>query len=243
MTVTEDRPVLGALAWDDFTDERFRALLEREGYVHLHGLPEGFDHLEFLTRYGELMPQYDGELIWSIRALERFDDLYHSLNTKPLNPHTECYEFTGVPPKYLALWCLKPADDGGGQTTLADLYGFLDTLGEADRRRLAQRGYQFVSSSGVQDMELGVTAEHPVLEERGDRPPIVRFSYNCVVHGDDPFLLDIRERVLDWFNRTHISVDYRRGDILIWNNHRTVHSRTGYTDRSRHLRRVWLAES
>lgn len=243
MTVTKDRPLLGSLGWADWSDEKFRALLTQHGYVQLHGLPEDFDHLSFLQEYGELMPQYDGELIWSIQALERFDDLYHSLNTKPLNPHTECYEFQSVPPKYLALWCLKPADDEGGQTTLADLYGFLGTLTPEERAKLASREYHYVSSAGVQDMELGVTAVHSVVERREGLPDIVRFSYNCVVHENDPFLLDIRERVIDWFDSTCVGVDYAKGDILIWDNHRIAHSRTGYTDRGRHLRRVWLAES
>jgi alpha-ketoglutarate-dependent taurine dioxygenase len=243
VTVTDTHAVLSSLAWRDYTEERFRALLSRWGYLHLHDLPEDFDHLTFLQRYGDLMPQYDGALVWSIQAQRRFDDLYHSLNTRPLNPHTECYEFEGVPPKYLALWCLKPAEDGGGQTTLADMYGFLGTLTDAERERLASRAYRYVSSAGVQDMELGVTALHSMVEYRPALPSIVRFSYNCVEHEDDPFLLDIRERVLAWFERTHVAVDYARGDILIWDNHRTVHSRTGYTDRGRHLRRVWLAES
>lgn len=243
MSVTQSKPLVSSLAYDEFHDETFRSLLLEHGYLFLHGLPEGFDHVEFLKSYGELMPQYDGELIWSIRALERFDDLYHSLNTKELMPHTECYEFTDLPPKYLALWCLEPASDPGGQTTLADMYGFLATLSEAEREELARREYEFVSSAGVQDMELGVTARHPVLEHRDELPDVVRFSYNCVVHADDPFLLDIRERVLAYFKDNHVAVEYARGDLLIWNNHRTVHSRTAYSDRGRHLRRIWLAES
>lgn len=243
MSITESTPLISSLAYDEFTDEKFRALLLEHGYLFMHGVPEDFDHVEFLKNYGGLMPQYDGELIWSIKAMERFDDLYHSLNTKELMPHTECYEFSDLPPKYLALWCLEPASDEGGQTTLADLYGFLTTLTEEERTELAKRQYQFVSSAGVQDMELGVTAEHPVLEHRDGLPDVMRFSYNCVVHNDDPFLLDIRERVLTYFKENHVSIDYTRGDLLIWNNHRTVHSRTAYSDRGRHLRRVWLAES
>ncbi|WP_239395139.1 TauD/TfdA family dioxygenase [Frankia sp. CiP3] len=231
------------VAFTDLVLDEFRRLLATNGYVYMDGVPETFEHVEFLRQFGPLMPQYDGELIWSIKAEERFDDLYHSLNTKPLMPHTECYEFHGLPPKYLALWCLIPASDDGGQTTLADMYAFADELSDAEREHLSVQPYGFVSSAGVQDMRLGRTAHHPVLEKRSGLPDVVRFSYNCVDHGDDSFLLDVRERVVEFFDRSHVAIDMEPRSLLIWDNHRVVHSRTGYEDRRRHLRRVWLAES
>lgn len=227
----------GALDFDEV-----KSSLSTHGYVYLDDVPEGFDHQAFLARLGPLMPQYDGELVWSIKAQKRFDDLYHSLNTKPLMPHTECYEFAGTPPKYLALWCLVPAADGGGQTTLADMYAFFGALSDAEQEQVRSRAYPFVSSAGVQDMELGRTAAHPLREEREGRLPIVRFSYNCVVHDEDPFLLDLRERAVRFFDREHVAIDFEENALLIWDNHRMVHSRTGYSDRNRHLRRVWLEE-
>jgi alpha-ketoglutarate-dependent taurine dioxygenase len=235
--------MVSQLGYADLGLVKFQALLDEHGYVYMHGVPADFDHVQYLSQIGPLMPQYDGELIWSIKAQKRFDDLYHSLNTKPLMPHTECYEFLGLPPKYLALWCLVPAADGGGQTTLADLHMFLDTLTAEQRAKLASTKFEFVSSAGVQDMGLGKTAVHPLLEEREGKSPVMRFSYNCVVHNDDPFLLKVRERVLEFFNDTHVAVDFEPNALLIWNNHRMVHSRTGYTDRNRHLRRIWLAEN
>jgi len=243
MTSTSIQRPPSHLAHGDLSPESFAALLDEHGYVYMDGVPDDFDHVAFLHTYGPLMPQYDGELIWSIKAEERFDNLYHSLNTKPLRPHTECYEFNDLPPKYLALWCLVPPADSGGQTTLADLYSFLDTLTEEERVTLASREYDFVSSAGVQDMELGRTARHTLVEKRDGRPDVMRFSYNCVVTGDDPFILDIRERVISFFDENFVAVDFETNALLIWNNHRVVHSRTGYTDRNRHLRRVWLAES
>lgn len=219
-----------------------RILLEN-GYAYMDEVPDGFDHVEFLKNFGSLMPQYDGELIWSIKAQERFDNLYHSLNTKALMPHSECYEYPGIPPKYLALWCLVPSADSGGQTTLADMYSFLAELTDEDRATLGEREYSFSSSAGVQDMQLGRVAQHPILENRDGLPQIMRFSYNCVEHGDDAFLLSIRERVLEFFERTQVSIDMEPNSVLIWNNHRILHSRTAFTDRRRHLRRVWLSES
>lgn len=218
-------------------------LLDRNGYVYMDSVPHDFDHMAFLRRFGTLMPQYDGELVWSIKADPQFDDVYHSLNTKELTPHTECAEFAGLPPRYLALWCIAPASDGGGQTTLADLYAFLDTLTPQERVDLASRQYEFVSTPGLRSMRLGGAAVHPVLEERCDLPPVARFSYTCMLSRDDPFILGIRERFLEFVSKTRVAIDFTPGSLLLWDNYRMAHSRTAYLDRRRHLRRVWLGES
>lgn len=238
---TTSRPMTSRLSFDELTVASIQRLLDKNGYAYVGGVPEKFDHVEFLRRLGPLMPQYDGELIWSIKAQKRFDDLYHSLNTKPLLPHTECYEFPGTPPKYLALWCLVPTTEGG-QTTLADMYGFVDTLTQEERTRLAEGRYQFCSSSGVQDMELGRVAEHPFIERRPDRPTIIRFSRNNV-RAEDDLMPRILDQAVEYFDREHVAITFEPRAFLVWDNHRMVHSRTGYTDRRRHLRRVWLQET
>ena len=240
---TAQHAATSRLDYQDLSVPTLRDLLDTNGYAYVDGIPGDFDHVAFLTRIGPLMPQYDGELIWSIRAEERFADLYHSLNTKPLFPHTECYEFPGRPPKYLALWCLVPSDDGGGHTTLADMYRFVDGLSEAERTHISARNYRFFSSAGVQDMELGRVAEHPFIEYRDGRPPIIRFSLNNVDKSDDEVLPGVLNRAVEYFDQEHIAVNYDTNSLLIWDNHRMTHSRTGYTNHGRHLRRVWLDET
>lgn len=241
MTLTS-RPLTSRLRQAELTVEKLQALLDANGYAYVDHVPDDFDHVEFLSRLGPLMPQYDGELIWSIQAQERFDNLYHSLNTKPLLPHTECYEFPTVPPKYLALWCLVPASDGGGQTTLADMYAFMDSLDPADRQLLSTKLFRFCSSDGVKDMDLGRVADEPFFLERPGQRPIVRFSRNNVDPAGDERLPVLQDLAVEFFDREHVAVDFESGAFLIWDNHRMTHSRTGYTDRRRHLRRVWLGE-
>lgn len=240
--MTTSRRVTSRLPFGELTVAAIQRLLDKNGYAYVDGVPEEFDHVEFLRQIGPLMPQYDGELIWSIKAQKRFDELYHSLNTKPLLPHTECYEFTGTPPKYLALWCLVPTAEGG-QTTLADMYGFVDTLTEQERARLAGNRFRFFSSSGVQDMELGREAEHPFIERRPQRPTIIRFSRNNVDAAGDDLLPRVLGQAVEYFDREHVAITFETRALLVWDNHRMVHSRTGYDDRRRHLRRVWLRET
>jgi alpha-ketoglutarate-dependent taurine dioxygenase len=229
------------ITYEDLEEGAFENALARDGYAHASGFPDEFDYERFLRRLGRFVPQYDGRLVWSIKAEARYDDVYHSLNTKELMPHTECYEFEGDPPRYLALWCLVPSQDGQGRTTLADGYEFVETLSDAERRHLARREFEFVSTPGLKSMELGTVARHPLIEERSDGGPILRFSYHCINHEEDPVLLSVRERLLEFFERMHVAVDYERGDLLVWDNHRVLHSRTKFTDRRRHLRRVWIA--
>jgi alpha-ketoglutarate-dependent taurine dioxygenase len=239
---TAAHAVTSCITYDRLTVPALRELLDTHGYAYVRDIPGRFDHAAFLAGIGPLMPQYDGELIWSIKAEERYADLYHSLNTKGLHPHTECYEFTGRPPKYLALWCIVTGEDDGGHTTLADMYRFLDTLTARERERLATIRYEFCSSNGVKDMELGRVAEHPFVEQLEGRPPIVRFSVNNVDPAGDTLLPSVLERAVTYFDEEHVSVGWEPNALLIWDNHRMTHSRTAYTDNRRHLRRVWLDE-
>lgn len=232
--------VLEKIRSEDVVFDALEAALERAGYAHVAGFPGGFDYPSFLARLGTLRPQYDGEIVWSIKADPRYDSVYHSLNTKELMPHTECYEFEGDPPRYLALWCVVPPRDGRGKTTLVDGYAFLETLSEAEREHLATREFGFVSTPGLKAMDLDRAARHPVVEERGGQPLILRFSAQCIDHQEDPVFLSVRRRLLDFFEREHVAIGYERGDLLVWDNHRVLHSRTHFTDRRRHLRRVWV---
>jgi TfdA family taurine catabolism dioxygenase TauD len=229
------------IEYSDYSDTKFRTLLNANGYVYLNGIPQKFNHVEFFQKFGNLIPQYDGKLVWSIRAEDKYKDTYHSLNNKPLKPHTECHELPGKPPQYLALWCIVRASDGGGQTTLADMNPFFARLTPEELQHLSSKTYTFVSTLGLQQMELGNVAQHPLYERSNGSNPIFRFSYDGAQHRDDPSLLDMRERVVKFFEDEHVAIDIEPNAVLMWNNHRVLHARTGYADMRRHLRRVWLS--
>lgn len=227
-----------------FLDERlsqYKETLKEQGYINFVDIPEGFDHIGFVKCFGDLVPQYDGELIWSIKAEERFSNVYHSLNNKPLKPHTECYEFQDVPPKYLALWCVKAPEDGGGQTTLADGYAFIKSLTTDEVEKLATRVCKFYSTPGLQESNLGSVAHHPVYDRDSATEPILRYSFACLDDGGDQFIADIRQQILEFFERTQTPIFYKRNSLLIWDNWRMLHARTGFGDQTRHLKRVWIA--
>lgn len=217
--------------------------LDSAGYFYLRDVPDAFDHQAFVERFGTLTPQYRGELIWNLTPEDGMDEYYHSRNTRALVPHTECYEFPGEPPAYLALWCVRPAEGLGGATTLADGYEFLKELSRAELEQLETRVYTFRSSEGLRRQGVEMTAAHPILERSADRSPILRFSYNnTVAVPGDGLLHDFLERGYGFFARHHFSVTIERNGLLLWDNHRMIHSRTSFTDRRRHLRRALLSE-
>ncbi|MEW5289798.1 GNAT family N-acetyltransferase [Erwinia papayae] len=218
----------------------FKNELAEKGYLFIQDLPDGFDHLYFSQEFGKLLPQYDGNLVWSIRPKPEFDNHYHSLNTKKLSPHTECYEYPGLPPKYLSLWCVTPSECGGGQTTLLDVLSFFEELSTEEKKVLTEEQINFVSSSGIQSSALGKKALHPIVSEQSEgKNPLIRFSRNCV-ENCSPDVEKIGDKLVAKFEKEHLSIDWKKNSFLIWDNQRLVHSRTAFEDRNRELKRVWL---
>lgn len=220
----------------------FHRQLQDEGYLYINGLQPGFDHLSFAQEFGKLLPQYDGRLVWSIKADPQFDDKYHSLNTKKLSPHTECYEYQSLPPKYLALWCNRAPSDAGGMTTLYDGLAFIASLPADEREALKTTAFEFNSSSGIQASALGKTAINRILDSHNDSKPILRFSYNCINWNGNKKCHEIATRLVEAFEDRATAIRWEENAFLIWDNHRMLHSRTAFEDRARELTRVWLSE-
>ncbi len=221
--------------------QHFYSQLNNDGYLYIDDLPDDFEHFNFSQEFGKLTPQYDGGIIWSIKADPKYDDHYHSLNTKKLSPHTECYEFEGLPPKYLALWCKQPASCNGGQTTLFDAHSFLSSLQDNDLAVVKSQKVSFVSSSGIQSSALGRNAKHPLIsdEVNDNGRDLVRFSRNCM-QTESSVINKVADDLVDTFEEDHVSVTWSKNAFLIWDNHRMLHSRTSFQDKKRELRRVWL---
>lgn len=166
-------------------------------------------------------------------------------------PHTEASDYQH-PPKHMALWCQKPADCGGGLTTLADVEGFLNTLTEEQRKQLAENEHYFGATGGVHASRT-VGATHPILSFTDDNKPILRFSYNYIKHGDyspdpdnlkpfdpGPFLSEIADRFLEYYEQNHMAIRMKPYSFLLWDNQCMIHSRTTYSDPNRHLERIFL---
>ena len=216
------------------TIQQYKEILKHQGYIYIADLPDNFNYLHLVQQFGQPTPQYNGQLVYSIKPDPQFANSYHALNNQPLLPHTECFEFQGPPPRYLGLWCIKAAEDGAGQTTLADAYTFISSLTTEERHKLA--------SSICQFSYAGQATEHPIYDLSVDsEAPILRCSFRFLDAMHDPFITDIRQRLWEFFEQTHISIFYKKNSIVIWDNWRMLHARSAFEDQSRHLERVWLS--
>lgn len=215
--------------------------LSKHGYAYLCDVPERFDHIAFLGQFGAFLPQYDGKKVWDLRPEPDMDDVYHSMNTRALLPHTEAYEYAGQPPRYLALWCLHQAEGPGGETTLADGSEWLKSFSDQELEIMRTRPYEWRSTEGLARMGIHWQTSHRILEEDRGRE-ILRYSANNVMSvDDDGFLPRFIESGLEFFDRTHVAVRIERNGLLLWDNWRMMHSRTAFKDPGRHLKRVLIS--
>lgn len=216
-------------------------LLKKHGCVYITGAPEGFDYPTELGRLGVPIPQYQGELVRDIRPDPDLGvGTYSALSMDELNPHTEWYEFAGIPPRYVALWGVRAAAGGGGETTLADGYGLLEEFSEADRDQLHHRVYEWYGLPATNGGAPLDPVLHPVLEHHPDGL-ILRFSSKYVQRLDDgliPRYIDVGRQ---YFHDHHVAIAIATHDVLVWDNWRMLHARNSFTDPRRHLRRMLLA--
>jgi alpha-ketoglutarate-dependent taurine dioxygenase len=218
----------------------FDSLMRQNGYVYMSNVPAQFDPVAFCRTLGDFVPQYTGVLVGDVVPEPGMDDVYHSGNTRALLPHTEGYDFHGLPPRYMALWCVAPVHGAGGETTLADGYRWVEELDEAHRRAMRERVHRWKTTDGVLRMGLHFGGVHPILEDH-QQGLIVRFSYNNLLHDGDRTTVEVLESGRSFFERTHVAVDYERDAMLVWDNWRMLHSRNAFTDRGRHLKRIQIA--
>lgn len=223
---------------DVLFEKTFQSLMDEHGYVHLTGIPDDFDPMAFGRRLGPLMPHHDGALVAEVRPAPTADGVYYPGSTKAFAPHTEGYDLLGLPPRYLALWCVHPPAGDGGETTLADTRPWLAGLSEQNRQHLERTKYDWTNPHG----DLGVAFQHPLLDEhRGST--VVRFSVNNIVRDDTDPVAALQS---DWqrlFDEQHLAISYQRNDMVIWDNWRLLHARTAFADPRRHLRRIHIAEA
>lgn len=220
--------------------EKIKQDINHFGYSYLNDIPDDFDHFKFAQNFGTPMPQYNDQLIWDIAFKAGFDNVYHSLNSKKLYPHTECYEFEGLPNKFQILWCVVEPSCGGGDTTLLDSrIIFQSVLTPEEINYLFEKKYHFFSTEGLRVSHLGKTALHPVLEKVADEI-VLRYSYNNMQTNGDEKIISILQKILDFYEENCFCIEWKKNAFLIWDNYRMLHSRTAFEDKKRILKRVFL---
>jgi len=224
-----------------FDVDSIRGTLASAGYAYVRGLPEDFDHPAELTRLGPLVPQYGGALVRDVKPdPEVSDTVVSSANMAELTPHTEWYEFPGLSPRYVALWCVQPAEGPGGETTLADGYRLLDDYTMQERERLTIDIRQWRSTPTLAREGVQEVAYHPIIEIHRSTV-LLRFSTLDML-TDDALSQRWVHHGRAFFEANKIGIKIERDGLLLWDNWRMLHARNGFSDPRRHLRRVLIAD-
>jgi len=229
---------------DTLTAEHVAALsrsLREHGYAYLRGIHAGFDHPAEILRLGDYVPQYQGQLIRDVKPDPVMEEAEVSANNmKALTPHTECFEYSGQPPRCVALWCVRPTAGPGGETTLADGHAFLHTFSERDVRLMYSRVFEWRSPASLGLSGISMAARHPILSAEPDGL-LMRYS-SREMYQIEPAHDDLYQRYvmggIRFFADRRTAVAIERNALLIWDNWRIIHSRNAFSDPRRHLARI-----
>lgn len=150
----------------------------------------------------------------------------------PVHLHTD-QPFLDRPPRYQLLQCLRPADEGG-ENLLADARAAFRWL-EGEDARAADLLATVPVRFHRKQKQFERIVDSPIVARRGDADFLVRSSYFTLAPHRLPFAAMAEfYRAHDRFVRTvrdprhHVRVRLGRGDWLIYDNHRTLHARTGF---------------
>jgi alpha-ketoglutarate-dependent taurine dioxygenase len=223
---------------DVLEEAELKDSLSKQGYCYLTNLPDNFDFAAQMRTFGPLLKQYAGEIVRDISVDPSIpDDVVTPYNRSELTPHTEWYEFSAVPPRYVALLGKQAAAGEGGETTLADGYEMLAEFSHPRRSELFSATPTW-TSQGLAREGVAHESRHPVLSKVDDHL-IVRFSTR-ELHSSDDLVLEYIKLGVDFFRRKHIAIKIDRHALLLWDNWRMLHSRRAFSDSGRHLQRILI---
>ncbi|HEY8377879.1 MAG TPA: TauD/TfdA family dioxygenase [Nannocystis sp.] len=151
----------------------------------------------------------------------------------PVHLHTD-QPFLDRPPRYQLLQCLRPADEGG-ENLLADARAAFRFL-EGEDARAAELLATVPVRFHRKQQRFEAIVDAPIVARRGDDDFLIRSSYFTLAPYRLPFAAMAEfYRAHDRFVRLvrdprhHVRVRLGRGDFVLYDNHRTLHARTGFS--------------
>lgn len=224
--------------------------LHQKGVVYIQVPDYRSDWVTLVSSLGHIMEQVGNGYIRTLKADKKLEKYSYSQSRNALHPHTEA-PFMRQPPHYIALKAVRSARCGGGLTSFADGYAFIDSLPIQQFERLKKLRFHFplMSSQNGQNMDRGIIA--PLVQYGYDLPSILRLSYNLFRFGDysdfnrkliseSEFAYSLAAAINGFFRQFSSSIYINDGELLILDNHRMMHSRTAFRDLSRHLEVAWI---
>lgn len=216
-------------------------VIAQQGFIYLKTPGEGFDYKAFLGRFGTFIRQYHDGIEWDLMADESVKDCRFSNGMRDIRFHTEYSQCAGLPPRLLALYCVHPAGCGGGALSLMDGYDLYRSLPQHLRRRLHTEPYLYFTPEGLRRLGYDESSCHRIAETYGNKL-IIRMNMTSISDGDPALLQTFREKLTRFADGRTVDLRQEKGSLLLIDNFRMIHSRkNGFTDRKRHIKRLWIA--
>jgi len=213
--------------------------LEKDGYVLLDFVNKNhlsnLDYLRerllvFLNLFGRPKSYYDQPLVMDVKPNPDLEETSYG-STKPLTPHTDL-SWIKIPPKYIALYCIKPDLLGGGKTILAESKKILKSLSRNEMQELMNVHLKFLPPTHIPDSP----SISPILENI-DGEEVFKLNYR-VIRFFNNSLGENLKRIIE-MNLEYIQL--LEGQLLIIDNHKMLHGRTFFEVPSiRHFYRIYL---
>lgn len=232
------------------TEKRVLTLSERDWINHTHPSAllqdylaieiavclESKQHIETLLEpLGTLIPQYGGKRFWEVKASHPGEGT--SIGDQAISLHTELVEFP-KPPEYIALYCIKAAPQGG-DLILFDSARFIRQLSASEKSRLSQCEMTFAVEDTIGDQYGSLEFNAPILSQSNDRW-ILRFDQDFIDEETDPHIRSFQRRLAYVAKQEQVSLRQKEHSLLIWENGRVLHGRTGFDSSERLLWRCCI---
>lgn len=229
------------------TIDEARSSLRRRGWALIRGapflrggLPDHGAALRLAGCFGEPSARDGGCALWPVRARTRDRSATFSVRAGAAAMHTDA-QYHRRPEQVVCLFVVRPAADGGATVLLAaeDAEECLDRHpeGPAVRRALAQPRWTWSVPAAFRDAGNAAC---------GPAPAAAVLPGDGTIRWRDDNLRSGHARAAAVFAacvagaRGKVVVDQRPGDVIVFDNRRVLHGRTGFADPRRLLLRTRL---
>jgi len=212
-----------------------RNVVFNEGALIISGMgPEALQ--SFIHSLGTVVKQHDGNDVFNVKPSASLGALYHSRTMNAVPPHTDGHDLP-LPPKLFLLLCVQPSAQQDGLTELSNVAALLESLSEGERSLISEHQFSFETKPSALVMN-GAAVNASIFDPERD---IFRYSYNYLSRQSSrPEVESLVEKISHFHDGHKQSVLLDEGDLLVCDNHRVLHSRTGFSGADRHLIRAWV---
>ena len=179
-----------------------------------------------------------GTCIWDVRYDDSVDQDKgtRSLTTREFPLHTDG-SFEDPPPTFVALYCIKNDQLGGGETLFVDAQKVFSLLSKSSLQILQEHYYVLTIPSEFNKGKDRIKVR--LLSPEGH----FRFRKDIVVLEGlpPPAVLAVEElnQLINSAEHTE-GINLQPGELVIFDNRRFFHGRKQIKDQTRHLKRMWF---